>query len=364
MAAPMRAALARALHRPAVESTRVAGAVPADGDVDRAWGHFTRRHLIALTFMREHVPAIRQLEKGTWACLQALAPHWQAGRTDAYPGQERLAMLSGYDVRSIRTFTKTLEAGAFLEVVRVTLPDGTARLHYKPGQALLAAVEQFNAQYFDDRAQPDAERRVPPLEQAEIASRGHAGVVSGELPDPIELNRSSSFSPVSPEELENNEEQRFNPSEADREVAVEALAKLRERRFGRAAKVFDATVVAMVARCASVIDGDRETKLRAQLDAIEGAFLVSRGTPTPTFIWGSIDHFLEHEASGRKSRLECERARAMRAHEAKIQRELAREWALREREACGPPPEALKFMAELEKLSSAARPSSVGCKNG
>jgi hypothetical protein len=79
-------------------------------------------------FMREHVPAVRVLEKGSWACLQAIAAHWQAGRSDAYPGQERLATLTGYNVRSIRGFTKVLEASCFLEVVRERLADGTARL--------------------------------------------------------------------------------------------------------------------------------------------------------------------------------------------------------------------------------------------
>jgi len=292
-------------------------------------------------------------------------------------------MLTGYDARSIRTFTKVLKAGAVVEIFPVRLPDGTDRLHYEPGQALLAAVEQFDAQYFDDRSPPaiaprreaardrgvrlaklpilahagetqgrtrkraDSERRARPCEQMEIASGGRAVVVSGELPDPKELNSSSSFSRVEPENFGRKESQQLKPSEVDCEVAVEALAKLRVRRFGRGGKLFDATVVSMAAACVSMIEGDRDTKMLAQLDAIEEAFRVSLGTPTPTYIWGSLDHFLQHEASGRKSRLECDRVHARRAHEAQVERERAREWSRREREACGPPPETLKLMAEL-----------------
>jgi hypothetical protein len=62
------------------------------------------------------------------------------------------------------------------------------------------------------------------------------------------------------------------------------LGILRERRFGRRVGLFDTKVVAMVAACVSAIDGEREIKLRAQLDAIEHAFVVSRGAPTPSFV--------------------------------------------------------------------------------
>src|SRR6185369_7438943 len=137
--------------------------------------------------------------------------------------------------------------------------------------------------------------------------------------------------------------QQNRPSELDRDVAVEALTTLRERRFGSRARVFDATVVAMVTACTSAIDGDRAIRLRAQLDAIEHAFSVSRGAPSPSYIWGSVDHFLAHEASGRRARLETERARAVRAREAHVQREGGRESRQR-REECGPPPEVLKFI--------------------
>lgn len=326
---------------------------------DGGWGHFTRRHAVALLFMREHVPALRDLERGPWACLLAIAPHWQAGRMDAFPGQERLAMLSGYDSRSIRDFTKQLEASGVLNVVRVKLTDGTARLHYEPGPVLLNAVEQFDARY-SDGAKPEAAaveertavrgiraKRAHPPEPPEVVSGGGPAAISGELSDRRDQNSSSLD--AAPGALASNGEAGSQASETDRSVAREVLGVLRERRFGRRGGLFDAKVVAMVAACVSVVDGDRKTKLRAQLDAIEHAFSVSRDTPTPSYIWGSVDHFLGHEAQGRGARVAAERARAQHSRSAQAERLLARELSRQEREACAPPPEVLEFLEAFQR---------------
>lgn len=338
-------------------------AIRAQGE--GTWCHFTRRHAVALLFMREHVPALRELDRGPWACLQAIAPHWQGGRSDAFPGQERLAMLSGYDARSIRDFTKQLEACGVLNVLRVKLPDGSARLHYEPGPVLLAAVEQFDARYRDERPKPweatptdQAEvrragtKRPQPPNPPAIASGGGAAAASGELSDPRDQKNASSCLPVEPEGLASNEAPSPQISELDRDVAREVLGILRERRFGHRVRLFDSKVVGMVAASVSAINGDRETKLRAQLDAIEHAFGVSRGTPTPSFVWGNIDHFLEHEAGGRSTRLEGARARLRQERAAEAERSRARKWSRQEREACGPPPEVLQFMAEFRRGES------------
>jgi hypothetical protein len=319
--------------------------------------------------MREHVAALRDLERGPWACLQAIAPHWQGGRTDAFPGQERLALLSGYDARSIRDFTKQLEACGVLTLVRLKLPDGTARLHYGPGPALLAAVDQSDARFSDERPKPleaapngrtEVQRlRAKPLAAAddgqrgrrppEVVSGGVAAAISGELSDPRDQKNSSFCLAPEPEARASNDERSPQPSELDRNVAREVLGALRERRFGHRVGLFDTKVVAMVAACVSAIEGDRETKLRAQLDAIEHAFGVSRGTPTPSFVWRSIDHFLDHETQGRSARVEGERARARRARAAEAERLRARDLSQQERKACGPPPEVLQFMAEFQR---------------
>jgi len=79
MAVPAADVLRRALPRPATESARDTDSPPVVAKGDGAWGHFTRRHAIALLFMRVHVPALRDLERGPWAILQAIAAHWQGG---------------------------------------------------------------------------------------------------------------------------------------------------------------------------------------------------------------------------------------------------------------------------------------------
>lgn len=309
-----------------------------------AWGHFTRRHAVALLFMREHVSALRALERGPWACLQAIAPHWQGGRADAFPGQERLALLSGYDSRSIRDFTRQLEARGVVDVVRVKLADGTARLHYEPGPVLLAAVEQFEARFSDERAKP-----VVLPEPPAMVSGGGPAAVSGELSDRRDHENSSFCAPAKPAGEHEPDPQ---GSELDRDVAREALGMLRERRFGHRGRLFDARLVAMVAASVSAIEGDRETKLRAQLDAIAHAFSVSRGAPTPAYIWGNIDLFLHHEAHGRNARSDRALARARQARAAEAERTRARERSRQDREACGPPPEVLQFIAELQRGKS------------
>ena len=327
-------ALARVRPREPDQRARDSERPTEPRDIDEAWAHFTRRHSVAFMFMREHFPAVRLLGRGPWALLQAIAGHWQAGRTDAYPGQERLAMISGYDVRSIRVFARELEDQGLVHLVRERLADGTARIHYEPGRGLLVAVEQFDAKYSDERAhlrkavpfgregrgtvrarhlvagdgpgrrrlgeQAKGEGQASPPDQAEMASGGPAELVSGELSDPRDPKNSSSFSRLARKNAR-NEEQGLNGSEVDREIALEALRTLRERRFGRGVRLFDANVIDLVVACGSAIEGDEETKRRAQHDAIEHAFAVSRGKPTPSFIWGSIDHFFEHEQCGRKS---------------------------------------------------------------
>ena len=45
-------------------------------------------------------------------------------------------------------------------------------------------------------------------------------------------------------------------------------------------------------------------KLRGLLDAIDGAFAVSKaGPPTIRFIWGTLEHFFDHVEHGRRDRI-------------------------------------------------------------
>ena len=72
----------------------------------------------------------------------------------------------------------------------------------------------------------------------------------------------------------------------------------------------------MVAACSAAVDGDREAKLAAHCEALTGAFAASKdGPPTVRFTWGTLEHFLDHAARGRRElRAEAlERQRQKRA---------------------------------------------------
>jgi hypothetical protein len=75
---------------------------------------------------------------------------------------------------------------------------------------------------------------------------------------------------------------------------------------------FDRADVELVATCTAAVDGDREAKLQAHRDALDGAFSASKdGPPTSRFIWGTLCHFFEHLERGRVERVRA-RARAER----------------------------------------------------
>jgi hypothetical protein len=79
---------------------------------------------------------------------------------------------------------------------------------------------------------------------------------------------------------------------------------LRKHPERKAPTWFDAGEVAMVAACVAAIDGDAESKLQAQRDAIAGAFIASKeGPPTVRFVWEKLDHFFDHVERGRRRRL-------------------------------------------------------------
>ncbi len=112
----------------------------------------------------------------------------------------------------------------------------------------------------------------------------------------------------------------------------------------------------MVAECTAAIEGDREAKLRAHRDAIDGAFQASKdGPPTARFIWGTLEHFLEHGERGERRARAEERDAERRAEE-------DRQTTTRRRGAAAPrgcPPsrdELAKARAEFEELAASAAP--------
>jgi hypothetical protein len=104
------------------------------------------------------------------------------------------------------------------------------------------------------------------------------------------------------------EQEQPSATREDREIARIALAERMKRRHPKRPppRWFDRADVEMVAGCTAAIDGDRETKVRAHREAIDGAFQASKeGPPTARFIWGKLEHFLEHlDRGGRRARAE------------------------------------------------------------
>jgi hypothetical protein len=102
---------------------------PGSDPREREWPHFCCHLSLAWIHLRRHWPGIRALERGPLALLRAFADHWQ-GHAEAYPGQEWLGELIGYDVRSVRDFTDALVDAELLHVRRERQTDGYERIYY------------------------------------------------------------------------------------------------------------------------------------------------------------------------------------------------------------------------------------------
>lgn len=255
-------------------------------------------------------PAFAALAKGPWALFIAIAVHWQ-GNAEAWPSQETLARFSGWSSRAVRAHAVALERGGFVRLRRERRSDGSERLVYAPGPVTLATLADFAERFPRERvsvmcpAPPEATSAAPPE------------AASGEPRDPDQIKPSSWDAPTmgcsSPEE-----QQGSGPSEEDREVARLALVERMRRKYPTrpTPAQLDAGEIALVAACSAAIDGDREAKLAAHHEALTGAFAASKdGPPTVRFTWGTLEHFLDHAARGRRElRAEAlERQRQKRA---------------------------------------------------
>ena len=133
-----------------------------DGQGDSAFTLALRRRLreswwLASYDLREQ-PECASLEAGPWSVLLFLAPRWgpHEGGHEAWPGQERIARHVGCSVRSVYAHTATLERAGLLRTRRTRRPDGSERIYYAPGPALLAALARFVERY------PRGEGYAPP----------------------------------------------------------------------------------------------------------------------------------------------------------------------------------------------------------
>jgi hypothetical protein len=132
--------------------------------------------------------------------------------------------------------------------------------------------------------------------------------------DQIEPSSSCNTTPRSAP-LAAEQQQQVEVSQEDRDVARRALAERMQRKHPTcpAPRWFDAGELALVAACSTAIEGDGGAKLQAHREAIVGAFSASKDEPpTVRFIWGKLDHFLDHIERGRR-KLRAESAARLRS---------------------------------------------------
>ena len=297
---------------------------PGERDVDvfplRERLRFRDKFGLALMELRARGKPFQALQKGPWALFIAIAVHWQSN-AEAWPSQEALARFSGWSSRAVRDQAYTLERGGFIRLRRERRANGSERIFYAPGLVTLAELAAFVDRY--PRERPKGAE--PPEEAAPAVpiSNPPPEAVSGAPPEgpSMELSELNLIEPSScqtdaPPSADRAEEQApIDLTEEDREVAKAALVERMHRKHPTRPppRWFDASELALVAACSGALEGDREAKLEAHRDALEGAHLASKdGPPTVRFIWGKLEHFLDHVERGRK------KARALRLRDAPV----------------------------------------------
>jgi hypothetical protein len=256
-------------------------------------------------------PAFATLTRGPWHVFIAIACYWQAN-AEAWPSQETIASFSGYSSRAVRDYVDVLERDGIVRLRRERRPNGADRIYYAPGLVTLIELAAFVERFPRASAPPPAPPSYPP-EPVSGGPPKPPAVASAAPPEPASMEHRdqdqepSSCGSAPPTAAE--EEQPIITKE-DRELARIALAERMKRKHPKRLppRWFDRADVELVAACAAAVDGDREAKLEALRDSIQGAFCASKdGPPTSRFIWGTLDHFLEHVERGRRKRLANER---------------------------------------------------------
>jgi hypothetical protein len=280
------------------------------------------------------------LARGPWLIFMTIACYWQSN-AEAWPSQETIATFSGYSAQAVRVFVAVLEQLRIVRLRRERRPNGTERIYYAPGLVTLtelaAFVERFprervrSQRYHATSAELEPMTPVAASCPPETAAAAPPEKASMELRDQDQEPSSCEVQvDASPAERSACEEQQFEVSKEDEEIARRALAERMAKKHPTRSppRWFDSVEVAVVAACAAAIEGDADAKVTAQRDAIAGAFLVStEGAPTVRFIWGNLDHFFDHVERGRRRRLADERAvllRATRTPARTVHRALAR----------------------------------------
>lgn len=321
--------------------------------------------------LRKRGPAFRALAKGPWSVFIAIATHFQLN-AEAWPGQQAIAQFSGCSTRAVRFHVATLERRGFLVLRRGRRADGGERIFYSPGPVMRRELAAFSEDYPKDRAKvvnaaPVAAPAVVPISNhpPEDPAGSPAERLSME-PDRDQKEPSSCESAIANAEAPDAQEEQPTVTKEDREVARWALAERMKRKHPKRPppRWFDGADIAMVALCTATIQGGREAKEQAHRDAITGAFCASKdGPPTARFIWGKLEHFLEHVERGQKKLRNEELDARRRAREREEDERARRAWraginAAAEHAKRNPPTRAelAKTRAEFEELAAQAAP--------
>jgi Helix-turn-helix domain len=310
-------------------------------------------------------PAFATLARGPWLAFIAIACYWQSN-AEAWPSQETIASFSGYSSRAVRDYVEVLEALGVVRLRRERRPNGSERIYYAPGPVTLTELAAFVERF------PNAPTRSAPSHPPETSSGGPPHppeVASGAPPETssmeprdqdLELSSCVGGASVA---MAVAEQEQPSVTQSDREIARIALAERMKRKHPKRPppRWFDRADVEMVAVCVATIDGDRETKLQALRDSISGAFCSSKdGPPTSRFIWGRLEHFLEHLELGRR------KAYAQQREAQRLAQESGREiFDGRDEVTLGNGPrnrqpsreELAKTRAEFEELAANAAPA-------
>jgi hypothetical protein len=303
---------------------------------------------LALRDVRQQA-AFAELERGPWSVFMAIACYWQSN-AEAWPSQETIATFSGYTARAVRSFVEELEQKGILRLRRERRPSGAERIYYAPGAVTLAELAAFVERF--PSGPPPAMTSHPP-EAISAAPPHPPEMASGAPPETISMEprdqdlELSSCETGPPAHASGEQEQPMVKAE-DREVARLALAQRLRRKHPKRPppRWFDREDVEMVAVCSAAIEGDRDAKLGALLEALEGAFSASKdGPPTSRFVWGRLEHFFEHVELGR---------RKARARQAAADAPRGRERRAKEQLVAPSREELAKTRAEFEALAATA----------
>ncbi len=259
-------------------------------------------------------PAFGMLARGPWQVFIAIACHWQAN-AEAWPSQDAIAGFTGYTSRAVRDYVDELENRGLVRLRRERRPNGADRIYYAPGPVTLGELASFVERF------PKTPAKARPSHPPETSSGGPSHppeAVSGAPPEASSMEprdqdqRTSSCGSSAPATPASPEEEQPRVTTEDREIARAALGERMKRKHPKRPppRWFDRPDVEFVATCTAAVEGDREAKLQAHRDALDGAFSASKdGPPTSRFVWGTLAHFFEHSERGRTTRLR-EQARA------------------------------------------------------